>query len=181
MNKKILYLFIIVISLCFPARTMRVKLHKTVSTALHEVCFKNDIQKFMQLIEDPDVNVDAKDGNGNTPLHLAAVKGYLWIVRELAEIADTNLTNDKGYTPLHGASHNKHELCVEELLKNGASVGEISSKYPNYDLDTYYHKQIHGDSESSDRIYRLLMKYQERTKPIRFKSEIIIHEKKKRY
>ena len=46
-------------------------------------------------------NIDAKDQNGNTPLHLAALMGFAELTKELLEWgADPNMVNGNGQLPL---------------------------------------------------------------------------------
>lgn len=46
--------------------------------------------------------LDAKDSDGETPLHYAALNGHLDCVKHLVRNgADVNLTDEEGSTPLH--------------------------------------------------------------------------------
>lgn len=59
----------------------------------------------------------------DTPLHIAAKKGYLDIVRLLIEHgAFVDSTNRKEQTPLHWAVHNRHVQVIEYLLQFGADI-----------------------------------------------------------
>ncbi len=58
---------------------------------------------------------------GDTPLHIAAIKGDETIVRRLLSAgADPNRKGEHGFTPLHEAIQQGHIGVVELLLKSGA-------------------------------------------------------------
>jgi ankyrin repeat protein len=58
-----------------------------------------------------------------TPLHQAAYKGHKEIVELfIAEGADVDAKDDKGYTPLHWAARNGHKEIAELLIAKGADV-----------------------------------------------------------
>lgn len=64
-----------------------------------------------------------RDGYGETPLTLAAQKGYLEIVKVLiAAKADVNKTNKNGLTPLIFATLNGHLEIVKALIAANADV-----------------------------------------------------------
>ncbi|CAB0030544.1 unnamed protein product [Trichogramma brassicae] len=77
-------------------------------TALHVICKRDKddglLKEFFKMIDDvrKTVNVDARNKEGNTPLHLAAAGGKLKLVELLLERqADPNSQNKDGSTPLH--------------------------------------------------------------------------------
>lgn len=65
---------------------------------------------------------------GNTPLHIAASKGYMDIVESLLQSVSCDnwnafinaKTTNRGTTALHAAAENGHSKIVDVLLKNGA-------------------------------------------------------------
>jgi len=62
-----------------------------------------------------------------TPLHIAGLKGYVEVVREvLNNGANVNTANKCGDTPLYIAGGNRHVEVVRELLSYGAS-GNIAN------------------------------------------------------
>lgn len=72
-----------------------------------------------------DVNVNAKDARGQTPLHYACLGGHVECVKTLLENgANINEKNQVGYAPLHTASSYGHVECMRELLVNGANPNE---------------------------------------------------------
>ncbi|RXN31389.1 BRCA1-associated RING domain 1 [Labeo rohita] len=76
--------------------------------------------------------------NGETPLHLAAIKGDVEEVRKLlAQGADPNLKDNAGWTPLHEACNLGHLGVVDELLQKGALLNT-----PGYQNDSPLHDAV---------------------------------------
>ncbi|XP_057709394.1 BRCA1-associated RING domain protein 1-like [Corythoichthys intestinalis] len=72
-----------------------------------------------------------KNHKGETPLHLAAIKGDVESVKELLDQgADPNLKDNAGWTPLHEACNLGHLMVVEALLSRGALLN--TPGYENY-------------------------------------------------
>ncbi|MCJ7454498.1 MAG: ankyrin repeat domain-containing protein, partial [Wolbachia endosymbiont of Homalodisca vitripennis] len=68
-------------------------------------------------------NVNLRNEDGMSPLHIAAQYDYLGIVKYLAERgADLNLRNEDGLSSLHFAVQNGHLDIVKYLVERGASV-----------------------------------------------------------
>ncbi|MDG7055225.1 MAG: ankyrin repeat domain-containing protein, partial [Wolbachia endosymbiont of Menacanthus eurysternus] len=66
-------------------------------------------------------NVNAKDKNGNTPLHFATMVGKVDIAKVLLKHnADVNAENNEGRTALYYAVKYNHQKLVELLLAYGA-------------------------------------------------------------
>ncbi|XP_016305449.1 BRCA1-associated RING domain protein 1-like isoform X2 [Sinocyclocheilus anshuiensis] len=79
-----------------------------------------------------------RNHNGETPLHLAAIKGDVEEVRKLlAQGADPNLKDNAGWTPLHEACNLGHLGVVEELLQQGALLNT-----PGYQNDSPLHYAV---------------------------------------
>jgi serine/threonine-protein phosphatase 6 regulatory ankyrin repeat subunit B len=66
--------------------------------------------------------------DGFTPLHVAGLKGYIEVVRELLNNgANVNTANKRGDTPTYIAGGNRRVEVVRQLLNHGANVN--SAKY----------------------------------------------------
>jgi ankyrin repeat protein len=94
--------------------------------------------------------VNAKDGEGMTPLHLAAHRND----KELAELllankADVNAKDNYGDTPLHYAASHGNKDLAELLLANKA---EINAKTDKCDTPLHYavasYRRAQGVSEN---------------------------------
>ena len=89
-------------------------------TALHIVIARRDLTWTRFLIQ-KGANVNARDGEGATPLQLAANLGFIEGVAELvAYKADVDQANDAGETPLVTALHRHDIPMMRLLLKAGA-------------------------------------------------------------
>eukprot|EP01046_Picozoa_sp_COSAG06_P070621 COSAG06_NODE_19829_length_820_cov_1.643551_1_plen_82_part_10 len=71
---------------------------------LHRAANSGDTAAIARLVREG-ANVNAVDGNGNTPLHNAAISGHAEAVEALARAgAEVNAVNQYGNTPLHLAA-----------------------------------------------------------------------------
>lgn len=71
-----------------------------------------------------EINIDAQDDNGLTPLMCATRNGHLNVVQYLIkEGANPNIKNNEGKTALDLAEENRHEEVAEFLRKAGAKHG----------------------------------------------------------
>ncbi|KAK7195705.1 ankyrin repeat protein [Novymonas esmeraldas] len=94
-------------------------------TLLHHAAFAGN-GAFVKAILDrsgtQQVNVDAADGEGWTPLHYAADRGHADIVAALLdEGANVNARDTMKRTPMHLAALSGRADAVAVLLRNGAS------------------------------------------------------------
>nr|XP_015214149.1 PREDICTED: BRCA1-associated RING domain protein 1 isoform X2 [Lepisosteus oculatus] len=79
-----------------------------------------------------------KNFKGETPLHLAAIKGDVQAVQELLSSGtDPNLKDHAGWTPLHEACNHGHLPVVEVLLQQGALLNT-----PGYQNDSPLHDAV---------------------------------------
>ena len=91
--------------------------------SIHQAAYDGNIEAVKQhLAAGTDVN--AKDGDGTTPLHLAALMGHKEIVGLLiAKGADVNAKGSKyGITPLLNAAMGGYKETTELLIAEGADV-----------------------------------------------------------
>jgi hypothetical protein len=70
---------------------------------------------------DHGADVEAHDEDGRRPLQMAALKGHLFIVKELIEVrnADINSTVDHGETALRYARYENKADIVSYLISHG--------------------------------------------------------------
>jgi ankyrin repeat protein len=75
-------------------------------------------------------NVNEKDEDGYTPLHIASWSGHLSCMRELIKRgADVNEKDDFLNQPsLHFAALFRSFDCIKLLIENGANVDEVNNE-----------------------------------------------------
>ena len=90
---------------------------------LHKAVYFREIDTIKSLIN-AQTDVNSQDMPfKNTPLILASFYGYADVAQLLFEYgAKVNVTNDKGFTPLHRACYSGHLNIVEWLLNCGADI-----------------------------------------------------------
>lgn len=94
------------------------------------------------LLEQPKINLKARNIKGNTPTHIAAENGNLDILKLLID-KDVNIEaeNNNECTPLHLAAKNGHAEAFQFLIKNRSNYRAID-KYSNNTL----HYAVKGGS-----------------------------------
>lgn len=84
---------------------------------LHEAVQRLNQEKTVALL-DNGMNINSRDVNGNTPLHIAATTGRLSMIDLLLKRgADVTLENGQGNTPLALAISANHIKAIQHLLK----------------------------------------------------------------
>ncbi|KAL3849934.1 hypothetical protein ACJIZ3_011816 [Penstemon smallii] len=96
-------------------------------TALHCAAAEGKYNICDYLIKQNNLDIDMRDGNGETPLHHAVLGEHLSVIQYLIHGgADISLSNFQGYTPLHYAAKKGHTEILELLISKGAAIDSIS-------------------------------------------------------
>jgi ankyrin repeat protein len=91
---------------------------------------EEDLPEFVEI---PLRDVNQRGNFGNTPLHVASVRGNLEEINALLDGgAEINARGERGDTPLHDAAEQGHLHAVERLLAAGAApdIANIDGKTP---------------------------------------------------
>ncbi|KAI3894355.1 hypothetical protein MKX03_001746, partial [Papaver bracteatum] len=90
---------------------------------IHFAATGGKINILKYLIEDMRLDVDVKDGRGETPLSRAAIEGRLAAVEYLLEMgANPEIPDDSNISPLHHAAMKGHKDVIPLLLSKGIDV-----------------------------------------------------------
>ena len=96
---------------------------------LARACSNNDLEGARARFEERPGDLNYADNAGNTPLHFAALPGYVKIVEYLLEQkCDVDPKNTDGETPLIDAVENGHVEVVKLLLDRGANPRQRNRK-----------------------------------------------------
>uniref|UniRef100_A0A8C9LBQ7 Ankyrin repeat domain-containing protein 32 n=1 Tax=Pavo cristatus TaxID=9049 RepID=A0A8C9LBQ7_PAVCR len=93
-------------------------------TALHGACIRNKVERLIQLLSSPGIDINSKDYAGWTPLHEACNHGSTVCVSEILQrCPEVDLLSQvDGVTPLHDALSNGHVEIGKLLLQHGGPV-----------------------------------------------------------
>ncbi|OVA06696.1 Tetratricopeptide TPR-1 [Macleaya cordata] len=95
--------------------------------ALHFAASRGNLNICKYLIEELKLDVDVKDGTGETPLARATIEGRLSTVEYLLEKgANPEISDDENVTPLHCAAMRGHKEIITLLLSRGINVDVIN-------------------------------------------------------
>jgi len=129
---------------------MKTKQRKTLKEILQSV---SDVM-FPAELGEKQVNIDSRDVEGDTPLHVMVWREDLYGAKILMEAgADVNAVGDMGETPLHVALTKENEELTEVLLKSGA----------NPDIRSEFEETAREKAEGMGGAFRKLMKQYCRT------------------
>jgi len=113
------------------------------SNKLHAAAARGDLEKVKKHLKKNDVN--SVDGQGRSPLHLAAAAGHLPCLYHLvAHAAFINCLDSAGRTPLHKAVEGGHIEAVQFLLDKGAATD-----VPDGEGNTSVHAAVSGNCKDA--------------------------------
>lgn len=128
-------------------------------SVLHEAAAINriDMMEFLLDRYGGELEVDAVDSEGKTPIHVAAREGHVRVIEFLVSMGgNPNLTDSKGWTPLHYSAWKGHVEAVESLLEysNVKCVRDIEGRTAfSVAAESEY---LHAHSHARARILDLL-------------------------
>jgi len=103
-----------------PVKTIKPEPLEPPAESLPQAAAAGDIEKIKSLISGG-ADVNAKDDNGNAPLHYAVILTNNDVIELLiASGADVNIKDDQGRTALWWAKEQENAEITELLLKHGA-------------------------------------------------------------
>ena len=105
-------------------------LEKGASEDIFAAAIVGDTNQVAALLKEDPKLINARDGDGKTALHWAALYGQKKVVELLlAEKADVNSLDGDGFTPLHWAATFNQSDAVKVLLANKADTNLKVQKY----------------------------------------------------
>eukprot|EP01098_Paradermamoeba_levis_P005158 TRINITY_DN2193_c0_g1_i1.p1 TRINITY_DN2193_c0_g1~~TRINITY_DN2193_c0_g1_i1.p1 ORF type:complete len:288 (+),score=50.01 TRINITY_DN2193_c0_g1_i1:270-1133(+) len=104
-------------------------------TALHQACRSGDV-KVLNFLTSSGAALSPRGHNDVTPLHLAAGRGHLEVVKHLVHLGTdlAPITKEEGFSALHFAIKYGHYDVVKHLIDSGAPYVLSGSKVNLLDL-----------------------------------------------
>ena len=95
------------------------------NTALHQSCSNGQSEAVKAMLAGKDVDINALNDQGRTPVFFSVMQDNLLITELLLEAgADVNIRDHQGNAPLHLAAENENEYITRKLLEHGARIDE---------------------------------------------------------
>ena len=114
-------------------------LHRTVQELGESPILTDLTLTHVEMLLQKGVNVDARNKNKATPLHVAVKYANLAMVKLLvAHRADLEALNKHGATPLHNACREGSPEIVSYLIRIGCNINAMT-----HDQDTPLHQAVH--------------------------------------
>lgn len=125
--------------------------------ALFECCWREKIMEAKRLIE-AEADVNERNREGETPLHVACEFGCFEIAEALIEAgADVNARDNHGVTPLIKACSNIYTLLAKLLLDSGAEVNAVNGR-DNESYTALHAACANDDDILDDELVKLLLR-----------------------
>lgn len=127
------------------------------NTPLHQSCYNGHSESVKAMLKNPDIEVDAINDAGDTPLSIAVGEGNLYIVELLLEAgANVNRQNNNGESLLHLAARQRKPHLVNTLIKYGA---DFNARNRNGETPLICAIKSKGAEKGSVDIVELLLEY----------------------
>ena len=100
------------------------------SPALHSASRHGHVEVVKLLLAHPNINVNLKDKDGQTPFSRACQFRKVSVVQLMLNDprVDLTLSDNSGRTPLWWASFNGHDEVIEWLIASGRDLGDVKNK-----------------------------------------------------
>ena len=116
------------------------------SDPIHMTAFRGDHEQMEMLIKGGAVReIDKRDGNMATPLHIAVEQGDLAAVKILVEDGGASLSLNDYETPLHTAIRLDHTHIVRYLIRQGADL-DVKSLESKSGMDVSMKRVLFNDT-----------------------------------